>query len=191
MFERNRTDHSDRTTLPVEILLNDGHVLVGRLIVPVVRSLADELNHAGGFVEFESLEGEKAFLPKSSLLSVQSKSLPKAEQLKQRTRDDNFDPHAALGVNRDAQWDDIRAAYHAKAKIYHPDRFASLDLPAEMHDYVAAVARRINMAYEALETARSERIARAEKRAPVVAGAKPAPQARGQFGNATAWKAAN
>ena len=78
-------------------------------------------------------------------------------------------------------------------QLYHPDRFASLDLPAEMQDYVAAMARRINMAYEALETARAERIARAEKRAPAVAGAARAVprNAPGQFAYAPAWKATN
>jgi len=178
MFERNRIDQIERGTLSVEIVLHDGQALTGRLYVPIVRSLADELNHAGGFVEFESLEGERAFLPKTSLLSVRSKApLPKAEQLRNRTREDAFDPHAVLGVTREAPWEDIRHAYHALAKLYHPDRYQSMELPKEVHEYVAAMARRINAAYDALETARAAALAQAEKRSkPAWVGARPAPR---------------
>jgi hypothetical protein len=32
--------------------------------------------------------------------------------------------------------------------MYHPDRYALLDIPQEMKDYAAAMQARINMAYE-------------------------------------------
>ena len=52
---------------------------------------------------------------------------------------------------RAAGWDETRAAYHKLAKVYHPDRYSSAELPPEVRDYRASLARRINAAYAALE----------------------------------------
>ena len=45
---------------------------------------------------------------------------------------------------------------------YHPDRYAQADLPNEVREYLAAMARKINAAFAALETADKAR----NKRAP-------------------------
>ena len=42
-------------------------------------------------------------------------------------------------------------SYFALAKAYHPDRYATAELPEEVRDYLAAMARRINAAHAALE----------------------------------------
>ncbi len=61
-----------------------------------------------------------------------------------------FNPHAVLGVEKSVTAEDLREAYLALVKRYHPDRFASMDLPQEMKDYAAAMQARINMAYQQL-----------------------------------------
>ena len=62
-------------------------------------------------------------------------------------------PWAVLGVSREASPDDIKTAYRTLVKMYHPDRFANLDLPQEMKDYAAAMLARINIAHDQLEAA--------------------------------------
>ena len=69
-----------------------------------------------------------------------------------RVRDlDGFDPQSILGVPSNASFDDIRAAWHRLAKIYHPDRYSNAELPGEVREYLASMARRVNAAYAALE----------------------------------------
>jgi hypothetical protein len=53
------------------------------------------------------------------------------------------------------------------SKIYHPDRFETLDLPAEVKGYLADMSRRINAAFEALEDARAPVVRRSDRVKPI------------------------
>ena len=76
-----------------------------------------------------------------------------------RQRDSEFDPYLILQIRPGASWEQIKAAYHAQAKTYHPDRYANAELPTEVKEYLAVMARRINAAYAALEPVSSPRTA--------------------------------
>ena len=65
---------------------------------------------------------------------------------------DGFDPHAILGLPLGAPYEDVRAAYLRKAKVYHPDRYANAELPDEVKAYLEGMARRVNAAFAALES---------------------------------------
>jgi curved DNA-binding protein CbpA len=65
-----------------------------------------------------------------------------------------FDPYAALGLKRDADWEEVRNAYLRLARTYHADKFASVELPPEVRDYLSQMSRRVNAAYTALEAPR-------------------------------------
>ena len=71
--------------------------------------------------------------------------------------------YEVLGVARGATEKEIRSAYHKLSKIYHPDKFAAVELPSEVREYLAAMSRRINAAFMALEAP-----VQASKRAEVV-----------------------
>jgi DnaJ-class molecular chaperone len=75
--------------------------------------------------------------------------LPKADQLK-RGSAGAFDPHQLLGVDAGASPQDIRAAYVAKARLYHPDQFANHPLPPEVSEYLQAMFVHVQSAYELL-----------------------------------------
>jgi DnaJ-domain-containing protein 1 len=154
MFERNRVDRlhePERTATTVEILLRDGETILGRMHMATTRSLGDELNTTSGFIEFEGLDGEKHFLSKSVIKAVRPKVIPKADHLqKSQLRSDAFSPWAILGVAENSSKDVVREAFHRLVKLYHPDRFATTDLPKEVADYLNAMSRRINAAYSAL-----------------------------------------
>jgi hypothetical protein len=154
MFERNKVDNAAPPSVPVsvEIECDDRTVVKGRLIISGARTLAEVLNGSGQFIEFEPYDGPRRLVSKSIVRSIQTVNVPDARQLAARRREiEGFDPHSVLGVAADAPFDEVRNAYVRLSKIYHPDRYQSMELPPEVREYLAAMAARINIAYGALE----------------------------------------
>lgn len=56
----------------VRITVNDGSVLEGSLVIPKTRCIAELLNGSRPFVEFESPDGERIYLSKPAIRSVQT-----------------------------------------------------------------------------------------------------------------------
>lgn len=153
MFERNRVDNTpEQTAVAIEAVLDDGRILKGKVAIPLQRTVYDVLNGPSAFLEFEPFDGERQFIAKSSLRTVKMLAVGRGPNLSLRLRDlDGFDPHTILGLARGATWDDVKTAYHRLAKVYHPDRYSSAELPQEVRDYLASMARRVNAAFAALE----------------------------------------
>ena len=152
MFERNKIDNADHAGVPVELAMMDGETVKGRLLFSAGRSIFEVLNGPGAFLEFEPHGGERTFIAKASIGNVRMINVPRAPNLQQRLRDlDGFDPHAILGVASQASIDEVKTAWHKLAKVYHPDRYSTAELPEEVRDYLASMARRVNAAYAALE----------------------------------------
>jgi hypothetical protein len=150
MFDR-KTEIQE-AAIAVEVTFDDARTVKGKCIVPVQKQLADVLNNANPFIEFEPFGGERQYVAKSSLKAVRPVAVARGPNLAARLRDlDTFDPHAVLGVTGAATWDEIKAAYHRLAKTYHPDRYSTAELPPEVRDYLGSMARRINAAFSALE----------------------------------------
>lgn len=160
MFERNKVDSGPSGTaggavpVPVEITLATGESIDGRVLLQPGRTIWDMLNGPNTFIELEPYVGERTYLAKAAIRGIKLISVPGVGHLTGRLREmDGFEPFAVLGLKRDAAFDEVRAAFHRLAKVYHPDRYQSFDLPNEVRDYLSAVARRINIAFATLEKA--------------------------------------
>lgn len=168
MFERNRVHNhqSEGASVPVEITTTEGETLNGRIHILTNQRLFDVLNGPNAFIEFEVFGGERSFLAKSALRNVKLIQVPAPINLVERARDGrDFDPYAVLGLPSGASFDDVKAAWHRLSKSYHPDRFASADLPQEVRDYLGVMARRVNVAYGTLEAPQKAQKQRAETQA--------------------------
>lgn len=176
MFERGRIDNrvAEPTSVPVELELLDGSEAKGKLVVPSGQAPLDAINSTGGFVEFVPYAGEPRLLAKSTIAAIRLVGVPRPRDLRPRNGiGDEFEPYAVLGVAQGAAWEEVRAAYVQLTKTYHPDRYSSATLPAEVCDYLETMARRVNAAYAALETTeRSARRVRADLR-PAVFTSRP------------------
>lgn len=62
------------------------------------------------------------------------------------------DPYKVLGVSRDATDDEIKKAYLALARKYHPDKYTDTDLA----DLAAEKMKEINAAYDAIRDKRAK-----------------------------------
>jgi DnaJ-domain-containing protein 1 len=137
----------------VNLHLIDGTRQIASIRLPLSGKLNEAMNNADGFLDVITGDGQQQFIAKHAIQKAETIDPPKARLNQQRRDSDNkyFDPHAVLGITNTTGKDEMRQAYINLVKSYHPDRFANLDLPAEMKDYAAAMQARINMAYEQLK----------------------------------------
>jgi hypothetical protein len=137
----------------VVLTLTDGTVRTVSVRLPLSNKLGDALNTPDMFLDVMTTTGEQEFLAKSDIRAARSGELPKTDQLDLETRQpgtSSFDPYATLKIGRNAQVEEIKQAYHRMARMYHPDRISSYDLPEEMKEYARAMLVRVNLAFEQL-----------------------------------------
>ena len=137
----------------VAITLTDDTVMTVSVRLPLSNRLGDALNTAEAFIDVVTASGEQQYVAKAAIRSVRSMEMPKADQLDLDTRQAglaDLDPHAVLKIGKQASPDEIRQAYHRMARLYHPDRIASYELPDEIRDYARAMLVRVNLAFEQL-----------------------------------------
>ena len=137
----------------VNLHLTGGTKQVASIKLPLSGKLNEAMNNADHFLDVITGDGQLQFIAKHAIQKAEIIDPPSAKLNQQRRDSDNkyFDPHAILGVTNAASREEMRQAYISLVKAYHPDRFANMDLPAEMKDYAAAMQARINMAYDQLK----------------------------------------
>jgi len=150
MFDRGNKEEPRRQS--VKITLSDGQELNGNLVVAPGHTLNEILNTVSSFIEFEPAGASRTFIAKSDVRSVLPLNVAPAPSLPPLLSDDVFNPFAVLGVPAEANKEEVHRAYIHLAKIYHPDQYATTGLPAEVCDYLASMARRINAAYEKVKS---------------------------------------
>ncbi len=144
-------DRVNRTL--VAMTLTDDTVLTVSIRLPLTNKLGDALNTSDLFLDILTAGGEQQFIAKSGIRSVRSMEMPKTDQLDLEARQaglTNLDPYAILKIGKEAAPDEIKHAYHKMARLYHPDRIASYELPEEIKEYARAMLVRINLAFEQL-----------------------------------------
>jgi DnaJ-domain-containing protein 1 len=171
-FERNKVDNisqsSQQVAIAAEVRFDTGEVEAGQFFIQASRPFTEVLNGGSPFIEFEVYGEARRWVSKSSIRDVKLTPAPKPGDLKAKALEiDYFEPHRVLGVEQNAEWADVRASYVALSKIYHPDNFANVSLPSEVNHYLAAISRRINLAYAALETKHSTAKAIAQRVKPI------------------------
>jgi DnaJ-domain-containing protein 1 len=152
MFERQHTAATAPTQrVSITLTMTDGQTMRGNLRLPLSGRIFDAMNNPDQYFDLETLEGERLFLAKHSVRKVEGFKLPKTDQLARPNDRGVFDPYAVLRLPKAASPQAVRESYLTLARTYHPDRFAGIDLPPEMRDYVNAMLTRINVAYQALQ----------------------------------------
>jgi DnaJ domain len=144
--------------------LSDGQRLIGKLLLPPGRTLPEVLNGQAAFIEFQPSDGPRMFIAKSALHNVTPATVPPPapDLWAGPSQGPGFDPFAVLGIDADATHELARQAYHKLAMVYHPDRYATADLPREVKDYMSVMARRVNAAYDAVRSRQKQAAARQE-----------------------------
>ena len=152
MFERNRVDNRAETLVAVEVTLADGSRVVGRAVLAPGKQVYKLLEGDEAFVYVETFEGDGTFVPKAEIKGLKVINTGRNAGAMLMTPDArNFDPYRILALDKAAAFDDIREAYVRLSKLYHPDRYAGVDLPREVKTYLEAMAKNVNAAFQALK----------------------------------------
>lgn len=147
------SSETERQRVAVTLTLHSGDVLNGHVFLGPAQKLRDLLNNPDLFIEFEKRDDTLNLVAKRAIAMISAIDLPRIDQLSRRMQiASGFDPYHTLGVDRGANRGEIRAAYLAKARLYHPDKLASKDVPKEVGDYMNAMFIRIQKAYDELES---------------------------------------
>jgi len=152
MFERNRVDNRAETLIAVEIALADGSAIAGRAVLAPGKGVHKLLDGDEGFIYIDTFDGEGRFVPKGEIRGLKVITSIKSQTVALPIPDArNFEPYRVLGLEKGASFDEIRDAYHRLSKLYHPDRYASIELPREVKVYLEAMAKNVNAAFVALK----------------------------------------
>ena len=152
------SDKEGKNAVAVALTLTSGEVEKGQLHVGITGKLCDAMNKPGPFVELIKPDGSTELIAKSVIARIVPVIVPRIDQLSKRLEKDEGmpDPHSVLSVSKTARDQDIRDAYHALAKRYHPDRFSDSEMPSEVLEYVSSMFMRITTAYNELKTANDQ-----------------------------------
>lgn len=153
MFDSQSTKTGNRAL--VSLTMADGTAQTVNMRLPLSGKLADALNNSDLFLDVLGNDGDQFFLAKADVRKVKLVDVPKANQLNMQRRNSDrsqFDPFQILKIEKGADGPSVKQAYHAMVRLYHPDRYANMELPEEMKSYAAAMLVRVNLAYEQLSS---------------------------------------
>jgi hypothetical protein len=138
-------------TIEVSVRMLDGAMLRGTLNMGTNPTLEAILSKDTPFLEFASKDGQRKFLAKHQIAYVEP--VEPLRKVVLEPRDSRFtNCYSVLGVRDGAGFDEAKAAYHALAKIYHPDKWQGVELPPEMAKYVNDMFKQINTALTEIRT---------------------------------------
>jgi hypothetical protein len=138
----------NKIEIEVSIRMVDGSVVRGTLNPGLVASLDSVLNKETPFLEFTSKEGQRRYIAKSHIASVEPVEPLKKPALSATKKDGRFtDSYELLGIEKGCSLDAARSAFHSKVKLYHPDKFSGIELPPEVLAYMNDMFRQTNTAF--------------------------------------------
>ncbi len=156
-------NNDNRVKLPVTLALQDGRDLIGSLVVNIGGTLERTLNSENKFILFADIEGMERMIAKSAIVEVSARQTAKVVKLPTEAKVDDTDPYELLKIEKTATDQEIRDAWHARARAYHADKFANVDLPPEVAAYTNAMSRRINEAYAVLNAGKTQKLKSADR----------------------------
>jgi hypothetical protein len=152
MFERNRVDNRAETLICVEVTIASGDKLSGRVSLAAGKPVHKLLDSDDNFIYAETFDGEGHFIPKSDIRGLKVINTGRMASMFMTVPDaKSFDPYRVLGLEKNAPFADIKEAHVRLTKLYHPDRYASVELPREVKVYIEAMSKNVNAAFQALK----------------------------------------
>ena len=139
-------------TAKVCLRMFDEEVIIGDIIMGQSTSLEGVLSKDTAFLEIVMNDGERQFVAKNKIVSINPKKPLKKPVLTNPINANAADAYKILGVAPDCTFDEAKTAYHALVKTYHPDTLAGQTLPPEVEQYMSNMLRQVINAFEDIRT---------------------------------------
>ena len=150
----NSTYERPKTKLKVFLETADGEGQNVSFFLHAGDKISTLLNGGSLFIEVENDAGETVLVSKSFIWRVTADE--NAQKTKRESaggekwRHHSQDPYILLGVSSGATDDQVREAYHAMARAYHPDKLVGLDLPAILVEQGSSIFQKVTAAYKTI-----------------------------------------
>ena len=143
---------SSSKSIEVSVRMLDGAIIRGSLSMGQSSGLEGVLSKDTAFIEFVSKDGQRKFLAKHQIAYVEPVE-PLRKPVLANLNDPRYtDAFTILGLDKNCSFEEAKAAFHLKAKQYHPDAYSGVDLPAEVQRYINDMFRQINTAFTELRS---------------------------------------
>ncbi len=136
--------NAEKPTISCTLTLTSGERMRGEIVLSRQQPLQEAMNKPDQWIEFLSRDGRTMSIAKHSIESVWEAETADVSQLDLA----KTDPYRILGVSTGSEMTVIRDAYLAKVRLYHPDNYASVPLPAEVAEYMEGMFVLVRDAYE-------------------------------------------
>lgn len=134
----------------VRIKLADGSTVDGAIPGGVTSDLATVLNRPGSFLELITASGQKRYIGSNHVMTVEKVAPLKQPKAPNSVGANSKTAHAILGLEQGYSAADLRTRYHQMVKMYHPDKYESVDLPPELDSYVREMFEAVGRAHDEL-----------------------------------------
>jgi len=142
---------SSANNVDVRVILSDGNAVEGAIAGGVTTNLATVLNRPGNFLEIIQSNGSKKYISMAQVVSVEAaKSLEKPHSPSTRSANSET-AYDILGLQHGCDTAALRSQYHKMVKLYHPDKYLSVDLPPEVAAYIRSTFEQLSRAHEIVE----------------------------------------
>ncbi len=154
----NNTYERPKTKLKVFLETADGEGQNASFFMHAGDKLSTLLNGANLFIEMENEAGENVLVSKSFIWRVTADE--NAQKTKRESaggekwRHHSQDPYILLGITSEATDEQVREAYHAMARAYHPDKLLGLDLPPILVEQGSSIFQKVTAAYKLINEQR-------------------------------------
>lgn len=138
--------NSTQKTVEVSIRMLDQAVIRGSLGLGQSANIEAIILKETPFLEFISKDGQRKFIAKHQIAYIEPVE-PLKKPVLQKTDNRFIDAFTMLGLPKNCTLAEAKAAYHGKAKLYHPDSYSGQVLPEEVERYVTEMFRQINTAF--------------------------------------------
>lgn len=147
MFDNNM--HRSKSRIEVEIYLNDGTYILGKMSVLKGERLSDLLNDDRDFLPIEMSNGTVVIVRKGHICKV--------AQLDQHVDTNKLtDPYEILDVPRTINDNDLQKRYRQIIAENHPDKLTAAGMSVEFVQMANARLARINDAYQRIVAIRQQ-----------------------------------
>ncbi len=144
---------SQGVRVPTSIRLTDGSILNGTVNCGITGRLETVLNAQDSFIEFMSKAGQRRYISRHQIASVEPLDGLREPALP-AIRDDE-EAYSVLGLRQGSNADAVRHAFERLSQAYAAEKWASEDIPPEITKYAADKLGQINAAYTLLRGAQT------------------------------------